>query len=363
MELFKAHQQWASRPEDERFPSLKALYDATKAYADSSAEADVPFSSLKAEAQSGEVILVGKASTPARLTNFAFGQLCGRAGVPSTFVSKQPATLAVQNVNWGLAKRRADNPNENDNANLLFHRNGGMICRALTTEKYSRIWNWEVAERLLDLEAQRGWEPARPDIRQSMGDFPALYASDHDMFAFIRLRNQAIEQPVGGGRPAIYKGMIYWNSEVGDKKIGCMKFAYNEMCGNHIIWGASDVTEFSAAHVGKVRDKFELFDVEVKKYADESMSELNGIVKAAHRKQIESTKEGVLDFLFGKRQIGISRKALEASYDAVVPEQDGDPRTVWGMVQGITRHSQTIKYADKRQELDRAAQRVLKIAF
>ena len=359
MEIFKANQQWAKRPADERFPSLKALYDATKAYADSAVEADVAFNSLRAEARDGEIVLVGKENVPAKLTNWAFGQLASRASAPANYLSTLPATLAVQNLNHGLKQRDGD---DDDRANLLLHRNGGMLCRALTTEHYERIWNWEVAERLLDLEAQ-GWEPARPDWNKSISDFPSLYASDHDMFAFVRLSNQTIQQPTDGSLPPMYKGLIYWNGEVGDRKIGCMRFLYNGMCGNHIIWGASEVTEFSAAHIGNVREKISSFNVEIKKYAEESTSDVEAKIKSAHKRIIESTKEGVLDYLFGKRSIGLSRKTIEAAYDAVVPEQDGDPRTVWGMVQGLTRHSQTIPYADKRQEVDKASARVLKIAF
>src|SRR5882724_3151860 len=144
MEIFKANQQWASRPADERFPSLQALYDATKAYAATALEAEVPFSTLRAEAQAGEIVLVGKENVPAKLTNWSFQQLAARAAAPASYLATLPATLAVQNLNHGLKAREDDS-----NANLLLHRNGGMLCRALTTEKYERIWNYELAERLL----------------------------------------------------------------------------------------------------------------------------------------------------------------------------------------------------------------------
>jgi len=361
MQIFKANQQWKTRPVDERFPSLKALYDATKAYAANAVEADVPFSTLRAEAQDGEVVLVGKTNTPAKLTNWSFGQLAERAKTPANYISTLPATLAVQNINHGL-KTRAENDGA-DNATLLMHTNGSMICRAVTTQKYERFWNWELGERLLDLEARFGWEPARPDFNKQVSDFPALYASDHDMFAFIRLKNQTIQQPVDSSLAPMYKGLIVWNGEVGERSIGAMEFLYNGMCGNHIIWGAKEVVEFSARHVGNVRDKMKEFEVSIKKYQNESTSELEQKIEAAHRKVIESTKDAVLDYLFGKRSVGLSRKTLNAAYEAVIPEQDGDPKTVWGMVQGLTRHSQTIPYADKRQEVDKAAAQILKIAF
>jgi len=342
---------------------LKALYSATKKYADASIERTTPFNSLRAEAYKGEVVIVGKQNVPAKLTNWGFKQFCGKAGAPVEYLVTLPATLAVQNLNHGL-KKRSENKNNEQDANLLFHKNGGMICRSIMTEAYERIWNYELCERLLELEAD-GWEPARPDFRKMFDDFPALYASDHDMFAMIRLKNEYIEQPINPSRNTqpMYKGLIYWNGEVGNRTIGAMKFLYNGMCGNHIIWGASEVVEFSAKHVGSVRDRLHTFDAELKSYSDESLSDLNAKIKAASKKVIAGTKEEVLDFLFGKRSIKLSRKVLDASYDAVIPEQDGSPNTVWGMMQGLTRHSQTIPYADERLKLDRAGSELLKLVF
>jgi hypothetical protein len=65
MELFAAHNQWATRPDDQRFATVQALYDATRAYAKSSAVKNVPFNVLRTEADKGEVKLVGKAGIPA----------------------------------------------------------------------------------------------------------------------------------------------------------------------------------------------------------------------------------------------------------------------------------------------------------
>jgi hypothetical protein len=50
---------------------------------------------------------------------------------------------------------------------------------------------------------------------------------------------------------------------------------------------------------------------------------------------------------------------LAQDYDEI----DGDPHTVWGMAQGITRLSQQTPHADVRDRLDRTAGKVLKIAF
>lgn len=361
MELFKASKQWANRPADERFGSLRELYNATHGYYESAVEAEVAWRDLRVEAIAGDVRLVGRETQPAVLTNWAFGQLSARVGAPANYLRELPATLAAQNLNHGL-KARADELEQSPastaskSAQLLIHRNGSMLVRALTSDRYSRIWNHEVAVRLLDLE-QQGWEPARADIRTTDDDFPALYASDHDMFAFIRNPNLTVEEKGSSG--AVYRGVIAENSEVGASALKLTRFLYREMCGNHIIWGASELVDVSVRHVGDVHERMKRWELVLNEYAAQGASEEEAMIERARTIQIADTKEGVLDKLFGIRQLNISRRTLEASYDAVVPEQDGDARTVWGMVQGITRHSQTLPFADKRNDLDRAAGRVL----
>jgi len=356
MELFKAHNQWSTRPEDERFTSLADLYKATKEYADIAREKDVQFGDLRTEAINGDVQLVGKANMPARLTHWAFGQLAQRVGAPASYLRDLPATLAVQNLNHGLAKRVGDAVGSGT-AKLLFHSNGSLLLRAITSDSYARIWNWEVAERLMGLE---GWEPARPDIRVQDNRLP-LYASDHDMFAF--LRSTIVDIPEPGSDAPVYRGVIVENSEVGASALKLTRFMYRYMCGNHIIWGASKVMDFSVRHIGDARERWSNFAVQVRKWSEESVSDEKAIIERAQHTMIAATKDEVLDAIFGKRAIGLSRKAITAGYDAVVPAQDGDPNSVWGMVQGLTRYSQTIPYADGRNMIDKAAGKILEVEF
>lgn len=358
MELFKAHRQWASRPEDERFTSLQSLYDACKGYTDDAAEKRVPFDQLRVEAIEGDVQLVGRANTPAKLTHWAFGQLCQKLEAPASYLRELPATLACQNLNHGLAQRVKDTA-ANGIANLLFHKNGSLLLRALTTDAYTRIWNYEVAERLLDLQGQ-GWQPAKPDIRV-MDDRLPLYASDHDMFAFLSNKNVTVEEK--GADSPMYRGVIVENSEVGASALKLTRFLYREMCGNHIIWGASQVVDISVRHVGSARQRWSAYAAQIRKYAESSVSDEQAKIAAAKGCIIGAGKEDVLDALFGKRVIGLSRKTLEAGYDAVNVMEDGSPDTKWGIVQGLTRYSRTIPYADKRTEVDRAAGKIMEVEF
>jgi hypothetical protein len=360
MELFHANQQWSTRPADQEFPTVQALFDATKAYADTARERpNVSVNSLRVEAIDGDVQLVGRGGVPARLTHWSFGQLAARVEAPASYLRDLPATLAAQNLNHGLARRVASD--QDATANLLFHTNGSLLLRAITSDKYSRVWNYEVAERLLELQAS-GWTPATPDVRSmGEGDRVPLYASDHDMFAFLMHPDREVREI--GNPSGLKRGLIAGNSEVGGGSLWLLRFLYREMCGNHIIWGAEDVSEIRARHVGNVRDTFAKWQIDIRRYLDESPLAQEAKIAEAQTRKIAGTKEQLLDALFGKRSLGLSRKALEASFDAVVPDQDGDPLTVWGYAQGVTRYSQTLDYTDERVKIDRAAGKLLEMAF
>lgn len=353
MELFHANAQWASRPADERFRTLEELYDATRKYAAQAVEAVTPWSDLRAEADGDEVFLVGGQGRYAKFTHYAFGQVARKVQAPAHYLRTLAPTLAAQNLNFGL-KRVVDGTN----AQLLFHENDSLLVRAATSEKYARVWNWEVAGRLIDFCSANGLVPASATINQ-FNDDVALYASDHDMFAFVMSPDKAIIDPVG---QPLRRGLIAVNSEVGDKSLQLLKFYFREVCGNHIIWGAEQVFELRYNHVGNVSERWTEGFVEARRYIDGAASFDQAQFERV-KVPIAGTRDEVLDTLFGKKSIGLSRKVLEESYDAVIDTEDGDPRSPWGIAQGVTRVSQKSQYAEDRQALDRAAGKILTIQF
>lgn len=357
MELYAANKQWSTRPDDERFTSLQDLHTAAVGYHAAAREKEsVPVSSLRVENSDGDVQLVGKGGVPAGLTHWAFGQLAARVAAPASYLRTLPATLAVQNLNHGLKERSATDAD--GTVNLLFTEHANTLqLHALTSDRYERIWNHELTERLLDLQS-RGWEPARPDIR-AIDDRLPLYVSDHDMFAFIRHTDRVVKE--GSSGEILQRGLIVENSIVGASKLRLTRFLYREMCGNHIIWGASDVTEVALRHVGNIREQFSTWNVAIAKYMDASVSDDEAMIETARTSTIAGTKTEVLDLLFGKR-LGLTRRALDAGYDACLPDVDGPATSVWGMVQGLTRYSQTVPYADERTTIDRAAGKLIGLA-
>lgn len=358
MELFHANEQWANRPDDERFPDLQAMRNACYAYATTAVEATVTLTDLRVDAVGkNDLRLTGKTDIPAKLTHHAFGQLCERAKAPAGYLRGLPATLAAQNLNHGLKTKTGG-----QKTNLLVHSNGDLLVRAATSDIYQRVWNFEVIDRLMDLSARHGLVPARPTFRQfddGHGNMPALYASDHDMFAFLMSEQRELRGPLG---ELLLRGVIAVNSEVGQAALKFLGFYFREICGNHIIWGAQEIAEVRIIHVGDVHGRMGEAMVKVRKYMDGAAS-LDEAQFTEVTARIAADKNEVLDAVFGKLRGDVSRKALSASYDAVVEAEDGDPRSKWGLAQGITRYSQTTPYADERTALDRAAGKLLKIAF
>lgn len=361
MQIYSASKQWATRPEDERFTSLEAMYEAAKAARAASVEKERNWSDLRVEAQGDDLSLVGRAGIPAKIAHYAFGQLAARIGAPASYLRDLPATLAAQNLNFGLKERVTGL------ASLLFHKGEQLVLRAATTDVYERVWNHEVIARLIDLSQRESLQAGRttmggdtnPDGLDLNGKASrALYASDHDMFAFL-MGDKRIVDPVGQG---MFRGIIVANSEVGDRSLLIQSFLFREVCWNHIIWDASNVIEVKLRHVGEIRSKWISAQAQVRHYLNSSES-IEQAKFTQLRARIAGSKEEVLDVLFGKRALGLSRKALEASYEAVVPAEDGDPKSVWGFAQGVTRHSQTMPYADERFALDRAAGKLIDLDF
>ena len=376
MELFKASQQWSTRPKDEIFSTIEDGYLAAKQYASTATEkSDVSPSTLRVEAIDGDVQLIGRGNVPAKLTNWAFGQVSNLVGAPASYLRKLPATLAAQNVNFGLANKygTSSKPTSDDTrVNLLVHSNGSLLVRAFNSDRYSRIWNWELLERMRDFHLY-GWTNPTPFATTAsahgagLGD-PTIYVSDHDMFVFQVNNDNRISEP--GNPDGLGRGFFVENSEVGAAKLRVTTFLYRYMCSNHIVWGAKDVKEISVRHVGNAHDRvmyqFDALKVELKKYANSSASELEGqIAKAKSFVLASGRKDELLDSIFAKLRGSVTRTALEAGYDMASQHQltDGAPNTAWGLAQGLTRYSQTLQYADARVEVDRAAGKLVEMAF
>jgi len=164
------------------------------------------------------------------------------------------------------------------------------------------------------------------------------------------------------------RGFFLWNSEVGAKSFGLSTFLYDAICGNHIVWGAKDVKEIKIRHIGDANDRaFNSLRMDLVEYANSSTSDDAAKIRKARSYVLGGSKDQVLEALIGivaQKRIQLAQGQLDAAYDiAERTPRYGSPRNMWGMVNGLTELSQKSEYADRRVTIDRAAGKLMEIAF
>jgi len=391
--LNDAARQWAMRPADERFWTVGEMSQACWGWKEVSKEQRVDLGRVQVVNDKGDMLLMGGGlNGPARFTHYSFGQLCQTAGAPAGYLRELDGELAAKCLETGLRKKERDVLVAAGN---VLVRGGGshQSVGAFLSGGYSRIWNADVVGRLGEFES-RGWRvpPARPAgfddprARQATSDdvlkfnkagvagglvvkegdliAPAgLYASDRDMFAFMVLEGGFDE-----GGSVMNRGFFVSNSEVGDRAFSVTTFLYDAVCGNHIVWGASEVTQVRLVHRGRASSRW-IGDLQraLQRYAGQGTEGERRMIVAAIGAEIGHDKDAVIEKLFKDKRLGLTKKVIEQAWEWSVKEarlrgNKFKPTSVWGMVCGLTRVSQEIGWACDRVAIDQAAGKMLAMA-
>lgn len=388
MNLMQASRQWAERPVDERFWTLQDLRDQCFHFYETAKETSAIPQQIGAKVVDDDLRLVYHSpdgDRTAKFTNWSFAQTCRLLEMPAEYISKLPTELAIANLNNGIA--RWQERSDRKQVKLLTNHNGSNVLRAVTSTGYSRVWNYEVVDHIIQLSENEPWmvPPARPafenqpgtrkatkaDVIPNQDDFAlaikegddiapgALFASDRDMFAFLVNPNSVLNDGSDGG---LMRGIFISNSEVGAQSVKITKFFMRNVCGNLICWDASGVLEVRIVHRGATDEKFvKELALELQRYGDSGVEQEEAIIAAAQRHEFGKDKQEVLDVLFGIKNLGLTKKQLDRGFDIAELNQDTDgaPTTAWGMVQGLTRMSQESGNTDSRVKIDRAAGKLL----
>src|SRR5581483_10967489 len=349
-----AHRQWASRPDDECFKSIAELHAAASKWRTTATVEQIKANALRVAAQGDDLIL--PQYDGAGMSNWAFRQVCERAKAPAGYLAQLPAPLAAECINDGLDKRAED-----ADAMMLFGKSGNVArARAITSGKYSRIWNSDITSRLLDLEAEGTWKPAPAAFDGKRG----LYLGERDMFAFLVDNERRIFETLPGG--GLSRGFCTSNSEVGDGSYNLWTFLYEYICGNHRIWGMQNVEQVKVIHIGndQASKAFDQMRIEVAKYAEGSAADDEARIERMRTVEIGASKDEVLDAIFKLKLSAITRKVASEAYDLAEQRVDwyGSPRSVWGYAGGPTEIARDMPNAADRTALDVAASKVMEMA-
>jgi len=357
--LTQASNELMRRPADERYSSVTDLHNAALGYKTRARRAEIRTEKLRVGNVGGDLRLIG-AKDEIKMTNWSFGQLATVAGAPSNYITSLPADLAVECMNYGL--RRASGPESNRENNLLFDRaeSGMATLRALTSTKYERIWNSQVTERLLRLEQEGPWQPAPAAFDGSRG----LYMGDRDMFAFMVDNDRRIFESLPGG--GLSRGFFVRNSEVGAASFSIYSFKYNFICGNHMVWGASELRGVKIRHIGAAgANAFGNLEAELIRFAESSAKEDELQIAAMRRYTIGKDLDEVLDVVMGLKIDGLGRGLVKQGYELAVQREDwyGAPNTMWGLAGGLTEIARDLPNADTRTRLEAATGKLIEMAL
>ncbi len=101
---YTAHREWASRPPDERYASVHALYEAARARRDRTEERTIETGDVRTQALADHDLTFEASGRAAALTHWNFGQLAIIAGAPPNYLRTLPASIATDALNYGLRR-------------------------------------------------------------------------------------------------------------------------------------------------------------------------------------------------------------------------------------------------------------------
>jgi Domain of unknown function (DUF932) len=352
---YTAHREWASRPPDERYASVDALYEAARARRDCTEERTIETGDFRTQALADDDLTFEASGRAAALTHWSFGQLATIAGAPPNYLRTLPASIAADALNYGL-RRQARERHQ-----LLIDRNDPWTVRAITSPRYARVHHTELASRVLDLMAVHpAWHLP---LGYKDGEFGAervpsgAYLGDRDMFLFLVDGNRDLDDPTDRTDAGLFRGFILRNSDVGAAALTLDVFLFRLVCGNHIIWGFQHVAGFRRRHVGaSIQDAWTTSLNEVRAALDADTAADRTLLLRSITQELGPSRETVLDAV--ATRLDLSQKQAAEAY-TLAEQYESNPRSIWGYVQGLTRLSQRTPWQDGRFALDRAASRLL----
>ena len=354
-ELYEAHAQWANRPADQRYETLDALCAAVKDRRLRSRSVDIDLGQISAETKNDTIVL-NHGIKSVEPSHWAFGQLSGWVKAPGEYLRRLPAPLAVANINHGIqtvAKERGalkfmaiTNPDSDINT-----------LQAVTSTTYGRIWDADVADavqRIVERTNGKFYNPkayVNGEVRPS-----GLYASDRDIFVFMIDGGSVLD---AGPRAQLNRGFFAWNSETGARTFGLTTFLFNKACGNHIVWGAQDVRDLRIKHCSQAPTRFDAEAAPLlAEYCESSAQPELDAIKKAQNFILPEGKDKFVEFLQTSGRFS-KNEANEAW--SFAKAEEGDCRTLWQAVQGLTAYARGFDFVDARVDLETRAGKLLNL--
>jgi hypothetical protein len=336
--LTRASDELFKRTPDETFPDLKTLYQHCHEQKEKAVEKWHAPSDIQPILECQAPMLSLGEDGNHMLNNWSFTQLCQIAKVAKDTVKKVVPKTAVDIFLDTLPAGTKP---------LQFLTEGDQL-RSIHGSTYTRLFNADLLSTVNEFAVD--FQPAQEGVGAGSG----LYCGEQDMFMFLI-------DPTGWTEiegEAFAPGFFLWNSEVGKRTVGIQTFWFQAVCQNHIVWDATDVTEFSRKHTAKVHDSLDPIRRHVEqlgKKRDERRDSFVQVIKKAMKENLGKDDEEALKFL-SKRGFNqsLAKEALK------IAQQNGS-FTIFSIVDALTRLAGTKANAGDRTEADLKASSLLSL--
>src|SRR3954447_12836231 len=294
--LTAASEQLFRRTPDEAFSSLGEILTRCRDDAERSTDRWRPPKGMKPVVNEGRLELdLGDGNESFAMNDWSFTQLCGLSKVSKDTSNRLSAETAGRVIAETL-------PGGNKPAQL-FTRDDQI--RSIHGHSYSRLHDSDLVSMLMEFAVD--FSPPQAGCTGGTG----LYRGEQDLFCFMIDPTGWVE--IGG--EAFAPGFFAWNSEVGRRTVGVQSFWFQAVCANHIVWDATDVTEFTRKHTGKVGDALpeirRVVEALVQK-RDERKDSFAAVVKRAMETKVGDDAEEAMKVL---SRSGITRQLAKRALD------------------------------------------------
>ena len=338
--LMKANRELFRREPDECFASFADLRAHCHSRTEESQEHWFKPQSLIPISRPDRLSIRLESGDESDLNDWSFAQLCRLCGVSRDTINRLAPETAARAIAETLPK--SDRP-------IQFLADD-CVTRSIHGVSYTRLWNSELLDVIADFESE--FSPPQTAFN---GEGTGLYCGEQDMFVFLVDENSRVE--IGENKFA--PGFFAWNSEVGRRSLGIQTFWYQYICGNHIVWDAIEVNEFSRKHTSSVRDGLDVIRQYIESLIgkrDERRERFAGVIQRSLTAPIANTDD--FDLVAEKlASVGIPRKLIASAKTMV-----GNEHTVFKWVDSLTRLSGSIEFAGSRNQLDQKIGQLLTLA-
>jgi len=160
-----------------------------------------------------------------------------------------------------------------------------------------------------------------------------------------------------GPRAKLNRGFFVWNSETGSKTFGLMTFLFNEVCGNHIVWGAQQINKLVIRHSKNGPCRFDSDAAPMlAQYAEASVINDQATITRAMERRLpkgDDLDTMLAPFKFTRVEINSAKEVAE--------REEGGCETLWDLVQGFTAYARDFDYLDARIDLEKRAGNLLNL--